>query len=175
MFTKRIVILYRVEDLQLGVKNYQKKLNITRAETFRSDIPNMISYTTYKNPQGIIYQDKFWRNGLMRSDELYKFCNGTLSSVKTNRKDLPKDIPPDSVVVLRYEKRSKSENKGKVPTELELVLEQTQQGASYEVLVSAEGVEELKRKIKINGEKKEAILTLRQKSGEYICCHESQR
>ncbi|GKA26203.1 hypothetical protein Tco_0712312 [Tanacetum coccineum] len=45
-----------------------------------------------------------------------------------NRRDLPRDIPLDSVVVLRYEKRSKSENKGRVPTEMELVLEQTQQG-----------------------------------------------
>ncbi|GJW60932.1 hypothetical protein Tco_0110267 [Tanacetum coccineum] len=46
---------------------------------------------------------------------------------------------------------------------MELVLEQTQQGTSYEVLVSAEGVEELKRKVKKKGEKKEALLTLRQK------------
>ncbi|GJW15904.1 hypothetical protein Tco_0020037 [Tanacetum coccineum] len=80
-----------------------------------------------------------------------------------NRRDLPRDIPLDSVVVLRYEKRSKSENKGKVSTEMELVLEQTQQGTSYEVSVSAEGVEELKRKVKIKDEKKEALLTLRQK------------
>ncbi|GJU03440.1 RuvB-like protein 1 [Tanacetum coccineum] len=47
---------------------------------------------------------------------------------------------------------------------MELVLEQTQQGTSYDVSVSAEGVEELKRKFKIKGEKKEALLTLRQKS-----------
>ncbi|GJU61946.1 hypothetical protein Tco_1243781 [Tanacetum coccineum] len=80
-----------------------------------------------------------------------------------NRRDLPKDIPLDSVVVLRYEKRNKSKNKGKVPTEIELVLEQTQQGTSYEVSVSTEGVEELKIKVKIKGEKKEALLTLRQK------------
>ncbi|GKC10341.1 hypothetical protein Tco_1007123 [Tanacetum coccineum] len=46
---------------------------------------------------------------------------------------------------------------------MELVLEQTQQGTSYEVSVSAKGVEELKRKVKIKDEKKEAILTLRQK------------
>ncbi|GJU15403.1 hypothetical protein Tco_1143369 [Tanacetum coccineum] len=80
-----------------------------------------------------------------------------------NRRDLPRDIPLDSIVVLRYEKRSKCENKGKVPTEMELVMEQTQQGTSYEVSVSAERVEELKRKVKIKGEKKEALLTLRQK------------
>ncbi|GJR36366.1 hypothetical protein Tco_1212050 [Tanacetum coccineum] len=81
-----------------------------------------------------------------------------------NQRDIPRDIPLDSVVVLRYEKRSKSEFKGRVSTEMELVLEQTQQGTSYEVSVSAEGVKELKRKVKINGEKKEALLTLRQKS-----------
>ncbi|GKA38419.1 retrovirus-related pol polyprotein from transposon TNT 1-94 [Tanacetum coccineum] len=50
-----------------------------------------------------------------------------------NRRDLPRDIPLDSVVVLRYEKRSKSENKGKVPTEMELVLEQTQQVSDEEL------------------------------------------
>ncbi|GJU67428.1 hypothetical protein Tco_1253687 [Tanacetum coccineum] len=48
-------------------------------------------------------------------------------------------------------------------TKTELTLEQTQQGVSDEVLVSIKGVEELKRKVKINGEKKEALLTLRQK------------
>ncbi|GJW84512.1 hypothetical protein Tco_0157657 [Tanacetum coccineum] len=46
---------------------------------------------------------------------------------------------------------------------MELVLEQTQQSTSHEVSVSTKGVEELKRKVKIKGEKKEALLTLRQK------------
>ncbi|GJX28719.1 hypothetical protein Tco_0236798 [Tanacetum coccineum] len=86
-----------------------------------------------------------------------------MTSSYYNRSDLPRDIPLDNVVVLRYEKRSKSENKGRVPTKMDLVLEQTQQGTSYEVSVSTEGVEELKRKVKIKGEKKEALLTLRQK------------
>ncbi|GJV62769.1 hypothetical protein Tco_1473597 [Tanacetum coccineum] len=56
-----------------------------------------------------------------------------IADMDQNWRDLPRDIPLDSVVVLRYEKRSKSENKGKVPTEMELALEQTQQGTSYEV------------------------------------------
>ncbi|GKB09458.1 hypothetical protein Tco_0837770, partial [Tanacetum coccineum] len=48
--------------------------------------------------------------------------------ISQNRKDLPKDNPLVSVEVLRYDiKKSKSENKGIVPTEMELVLEQTQQ------------------------------------------------
>ncbi|GJX07528.1 hypothetical protein Tco_0195460 [Tanacetum coccineum] len=66
MFTRRVVILKRVEDLQLGVESYKKKLNITRPETFRSDISSMTLHTAYNNPQGIIYQDKFQRNRLDR-------------------------------------------------------------------------------------------------------------
>ncbi|GKE98396.1 hypothetical protein Tco_0021747, partial [Tanacetum coccineum] len=104
------------------------------------------------------------KKGLLVRGKLRQLLNGDYR----DGRDLPRDIPLDSVVVLRYEKRSKSEIKGKVPTEMELVLEQTQQGTSYEVSVSAEGVEELKRKVKIKGEKKEALLTLRQKSSQYI-------
>ncbi|GJR26200.1 hypothetical protein Tco_1102432 [Tanacetum coccineum] len=60
-----------------------------------------------------------------------------------NRRDLPMDNLLVSVEVLRYDiKRSKSENKGIVPIEMELVLEQTQQGTSHEVSVSTEGIEE---------------------------------
>nr|GEW96800.1 hypothetical protein [Tanacetum cinerariifolium] len=69
--------------------------------------------------------------------------------------------PLVSVEVLRYDtKGEKVRIREKVPTEMELVLEQTQQGISYEVSVSAEGVEELKRKVKIKGEKKETSLHL---------------
>nr|GEU72832.1 hypothetical protein [Tanacetum cinerariifolium] len=50
MFTRLIVILYHVEDLQLGVKSYQRKLNITRPETTRSNISKLTPYTAYKNP-----------------------------------------------------------------------------------------------------------------------------
>ncbi|GJU78774.1 hypothetical protein Tco_1275844 [Tanacetum coccineum] len=50
-------------------------------------------------------------------------------------------------------------------TKTELILEQTQKGVSDEVLISIEGVKELKGNVKIKGEKKEALLTLRQKLG----------
>nr|GEX46744.1 hypothetical protein [Tanacetum cinerariifolium] len=55
-------------------------------------------------------------------------------------------------------KKEKSEKLGRVPTEMELILEHTQQGISHEVSVSTEGVEELKRNDKIKGVKKEALL-----------------
>nr|GEV20369.1 RNA-binding KH domain-containing protein PEPPER-like [Tanacetum cinerariifolium] len=50
MFTRLVVIHKWVEDLQLGVESYQEKLNLTKPETFRSDISKMTPYTTYKNP-----------------------------------------------------------------------------------------------------------------------------
>nr|GEX88722.1 hypothetical protein [Tanacetum cinerariifolium] len=53
----------------------------------------------------------------------------------------------------------KNEHKGRMPTKIELTLEQSQQDVSNDVLVSIEGVEELKRNVWIKGEKKEAIRT----------------
>ncbi|GJY86098.1 hypothetical protein Tco_0500124, partial [Tanacetum coccineum] len=104
MFTRRVVILKRVEDLQLGVKSYQKKLNITRPETFRSNITKMTPYTAYNNPQGIIYQDKFKRNRLMRSDELYKFCDDTLTSFRRVLHDIASSLEMNYLPKRRWSK-----------------------------------------------------------------------
>ncbi|GKG08823.1 hypothetical protein Tco_0334655, partial [Tanacetum coccineum] len=51
MFTKSIVLRRCVEDLQLGVKSYQKKLNLTRSDMYRSDLKRKSAYTTYSNPK----------------------------------------------------------------------------------------------------------------------------
>ncbi|GKE89336.1 uncharacterized mitochondrial protein-like protein [Tanacetum coccineum] len=53
-----------------------------------SDISNKNPYTTYNNPQGIIYVDKYNRNKLMHWDELYKFIDGKLTSVRTVLHDI---------------------------------------------------------------------------------------
>ncbi|GKD05295.1 hypothetical protein Tco_1180269 [Tanacetum coccineum] len=62
MFTRSVVIQRRVEDLQLGVESYQKKLNLTKSDT------------------------------LMRIDELHKFSDGTLNDVQTTLNDRLKGI-----------------------------------------------------------------------------------
>ncbi|GJZ58379.1 hypothetical protein Tco_0613873 [Tanacetum coccineum] len=81
MFTKSLVIQKRVKDLQLGVKSYEKKINITKPETTKSDIRKRDPYTPYQDPQGFIYADNNRRNRLMRSDELYKFSDRTLTGL----------------------------------------------------------------------------------------------
>nr|GFA11433.1 hypothetical protein [Tanacetum cinerariifolium] len=92
MFTRRVVILKRVENLQLGAESYQKKLNITKPTSFRYDISKMTPYTAYKNPQGIIYPDKYKQNRLMRLDELYKFCDRTLTPVRNVLHDIANNL-----------------------------------------------------------------------------------
>nr|GFA68661.1 hypothetical protein [Tanacetum cinerariifolium] len=83
MFTRSIVIQRRVEDLQLGVESYQKKLNLTKPDAYRSDLKRKEAYIAYSNPRGFIYQNKDKQNRLMQIDKLHKFSDGTLTDVHT--------------------------------------------------------------------------------------------
>nr|GEU32884.1 hypothetical protein [Tanacetum cinerariifolium] len=90
MFTRRIIIQKRVENVQLGVESYQKKLNITKPQKEFPGISYKEAYTTSYHPKGVIYLDSSKRKRMMRADELYKFSDKTLNQ---NRMDLPRDIP----------------------------------------------------------------------------------
>ncbi|GKD11944.1 hypothetical protein Tco_1196351 [Tanacetum coccineum] len=70
MFTRSLVIQKRVEDLQLGVESYQKKINK--------------------------------RNRLMRSDELYKFSNGTLTRLLSSLEDITKNVDMEYLLKRRW-------------------------------------------------------------------------
>ncbi|GJX58202.1 hypothetical protein Tco_0289592 [Tanacetum coccineum] len=72
MFTRSLVIQKQVEDLQLGVESYQKKINVTKLDTTRPDLKK--------------------RHPLMRSDELYKFSDGTLTRLLSLLEDITKNI-----------------------------------------------------------------------------------
>nr|GEU54246.1 hypothetical protein [Tanacetum cinerariifolium] len=73
----------------------------------------------------------------------------------------------DVNAVLRYD--GDECDKRIMPTKIELTLEQSQQGASNDVLVSIEGVEELKRNVWIKGENKAALhYTLEHPSDTYV-------
>nr|GFC16049.1 hypothetical protein [Tanacetum cinerariifolium] len=92
MFTRSIVIQRRVEDLQLDVESYQKKLNLTRPDTYHSNLKRKEAYIAYSNPKGFIYQNKDKQNRLMWIDELHKFSDGTLTDVRTALVDHLKGI-----------------------------------------------------------------------------------
>nr|GEV54516.1 hypothetical protein [Tanacetum cinerariifolium] len=92
MFTRSIVIQRRVEDLQLGVESYQKRLNLTKPDTYRTDLRLRKAYTAYSNPRGFIYQNKDKKNRLMQIDEFHKFSDGTLNDVRNALDDRLKGI-----------------------------------------------------------------------------------
>ncbi|GJV68186.1 hypothetical protein Tco_1483695 [Tanacetum coccineum] len=81
MFTRSLVIKKRVEDLQLGVESYQKKLNITQPQQTFPKIEFKELYTPSHKPPGVIYEDLTKQKRVMRADELYKFSDGTLKKV----------------------------------------------------------------------------------------------
>ncbi|GJR32217.1 hypothetical protein Tco_1108449 [Tanacetum coccineum] len=87
-----LVIQRRVKDLQLGVESYQKHINVTKPDTTRPDLRKRHPYTPYKDPQGFIYVDDYKRNRLMRSNELYKFSDGTLTRLLSSLEDITKNI-----------------------------------------------------------------------------------
>ncbi|GJY86817.1 hypothetical protein Tco_0500843 [Tanacetum coccineum] len=95
MFTRRVVIQRRVEDLQLGVESYQKKLNLTKPDTYRSNLRGQDAYTPFFDPRGFIYENKDKKNRLMRIDELHKFSDGTLDDVRTALNDRLKGVKMD--------------------------------------------------------------------------------
>ncbi|GJX58968.1 hypothetical protein Tco_0290358 [Tanacetum coccineum] len=99
-----------IKDLMLLL--VQKKLsNLEKDVIFdlnvalrMSDITKITRYTAYNNPQGIIYQDKFQRNRLMSCDELYKLCDGTLSSVRKVLHDIASILEMDYLPKRRWSK-----------------------------------------------------------------------
>nr|GFA63571.1 hypothetical protein [Tanacetum cinerariifolium]GFA64725.1 hypothetical protein [Tanacetum cinerariifolium] len=92
IFTRSIVIQRRMEDLQLAVESYQKKLKLTNPDTYHSDLKCKEAYTAYSNPRGFIYQNKDKQNRLMWIDELHKFSDGMLNDVRTALDDRLKGI-----------------------------------------------------------------------------------
>ncbi|GJV97204.1 hypothetical protein Tco_1548781 [Tanacetum coccineum] len=92
MFTRHIVIQRRVEDLQLSVESYQKKLNLTKHDTYRPNLMNKTAYTSHSYTYGIIYVDQFKRKRLIGTDELHKFNDGTLNDVRTALYDIDAGI-----------------------------------------------------------------------------------
>ncbi|GKA94682.1 hypothetical protein Tco_0816720 [Tanacetum coccineum] len=76
---------------EIEVRRDDQKLYKFR-EDERSDLRNRTAYTSYFDPQGVIYVDNFDRKRLMFTDELHKFSDGTLNDVRTALHDISKGI-----------------------------------------------------------------------------------
>nr|GEW19201.1 hypothetical protein [Tanacetum cinerariifolium] len=104
-------------------------------------------YTIISKSRVVIYKDRNDQKKMLRENEVHKFSDGTLTRVLHKLDHMVKDfrlyqynLAWSMESSLRMIKRgvkslwkSKSENKEIVPTEMKLVLEQTQQGTGHEV------------------------------------------
>nr|GEX68777.1 copia protein [Tanacetum cinerariifolium] len=81
-----------VKTMTSYTSSRKKKLNLTRPDTYRSDLKRKEAYIAYSNPRGFIYQNKDKQNRLMRIDELHKFSDGMLTDVRTALDDHLKGI-----------------------------------------------------------------------------------
>nr|GEY35206.1 hypothetical protein [Tanacetum cinerariifolium] len=78
MFTRSLIVKRQAKDLQLGVKRYKKKLNITAPQRTFDEIDCKEIYTPSYNSPGAVYEDQNQQKRMMRADELYKFSDETL-------------------------------------------------------------------------------------------------
>ncbi|GJZ04993.1 hypothetical protein Tco_0538268, partial [Tanacetum coccineum] len=81
-----------IEDMVPNIWSPVKKHNLSKPDTFKSDLRNRTAYTAYSNPQGVIYKDQNNRNRLIRTDELHKFSDSTLKYVRTALHDITSGI-----------------------------------------------------------------------------------
>nr|GEW09920.1 hypothetical protein [Tanacetum cinerariifolium] len=71
---------------------FNKKLNLTRPDTYRSNLKHKEAYNAYSSPRGFIYQNKDKQNRMMQIDELHKFSDGMLIDVRITLDDRLKGI-----------------------------------------------------------------------------------
>ncbi|GJR97347.1 hypothetical protein Tco_0269521 [Tanacetum coccineum] len=145
MFTRRIVIQKRVEDLQLGVESYQKKLNISRPLTHKAGIIDLEPFAGKKVDEEvgkICWWKRIWERPKTASADNMTLYRCSFPRSSQNRRDLPRDIPLDRIEVHRYDTKGVKARKGIMQTKTKLTLEQPKQGVSDEVSVSIKGVEE---------------------------------
>nr|GEU81380.1 copia protein [Tanacetum cinerariifolium] len=87
---KRLLI-QDIEDMLLLLVS-KVKPNLTKPDTYMTDLKCKEAYTAYSNPRGFIYQNKDKQNRLMRIDELHKFSDDMLNDVRTALDDRLKGI-----------------------------------------------------------------------------------
>ncbi|GKA43324.1 hypothetical protein Tco_0736048 [Tanacetum coccineum] len=86
------MLLLVVRNRLTNLLGDDKKINVTKPETTKPDIRKRDPYTPYQDSQGFIYIDNNGRNRLMRSNELYKFSDRTLTGLQTSLDDITKNI-----------------------------------------------------------------------------------
>nr|GEX17302.1 hypothetical protein [Tanacetum cinerariifolium] len=81
LWTRNIVITQCVEDLQLSIESYQKKLNLTQPIWDKTDLIFKEDYTIIHKPQVVIYKDRYDQKKMILESKVHKFSDGTLTRI----------------------------------------------------------------------------------------------
>ncbi|GKB68014.1 hypothetical protein Tco_0929426 [Tanacetum coccineum] len=92
LWIRNIVIRKRVEVLQLGVKSYQTKLNLTQPDWDASEFLFKEDYTIVSKPRAVIYKDRNEQKKMMRETKVHKFSDGTLQRILDKLDHMVKDF-----------------------------------------------------------------------------------
>ncbi|GJR04880.1 hypothetical protein Tco_0527864 [Tanacetum coccineum] len=107
-FEDMLLLLVQDKLTNLNLEEcYQKKINLKKPDTYRSNLRRITPYTAYPDIQGIIYEDEMNRNRLIRIDELHKFSDGTLNHVRTVLNDIGIGIKMEYLPKIKWSKQNR--------------------------------------------------------------------
>ncbi|GKA88737.1 hypothetical protein Tco_0810501 [Tanacetum coccineum] len=92
LWIRNIVIRKHVEDLQLGIKSYQTKLNLTKPSWDATNFLFKEYNTIVSEPRAVIYRDRNNQKKMMRESKVHKFSNGTLTRILEKLDHMVKDF-----------------------------------------------------------------------------------
>nr|GEU56706.1 hypothetical protein [Tanacetum cinerariifolium] len=92
LWIRNIVIRHCMEDLQLDVKSYQTKLNLTQPSWDAFDFLLKEDYTIVHKLMVIIYRDRNSQKKMMRETEVHKFSDSTLKRILEKLDHMVKDF-----------------------------------------------------------------------------------
>ncbi|GKF51322.1 hypothetical protein Tco_0147789 [Tanacetum coccineum] len=81
-----------MKDLQLGIKSYQTKLNLTESNWDTSSFLFKEDYTIVSKPRAVIYRVWNDQKKMMRETEVHKFSDGTLTRILEKLDHMVKDF-----------------------------------------------------------------------------------
>ncbi|GKD84082.1 hypothetical protein Tco_1350921 [Tanacetum coccineum] len=81
LWTRNLVIRQWVEDFQLGIKSYQKQLNLTKPGWDATGFEFKHDYTIIDSPRVVVFPVSNNERKIMRFNEIYKFSDGTLTNI----------------------------------------------------------------------------------------------
>ncbi|GKD69254.1 hypothetical protein Tco_1323344, partial [Tanacetum coccineum] len=81
LWTRNLVIRQRVEYFQLGIKSYQKQLNLTKPGWDAKGFEYKHNYTIIESSRAVVFPVGNNERKILRFNEIYKFSDGTLTNI----------------------------------------------------------------------------------------------